>query len=426
MAVIVFFSLFLLLLFLNCSVAFSMLLSSFVFLYLSDTPLMILTERISAGLFSFPLLAMPFFILAARIMNTAGITNRIFNFSIAMVSHFRGGLAHVNVISSMIFSGISGSAMADVAGLGAVEVKAMKENGYDAGYTAAITAASCTIGPVVPPSMLMILLGVMMEESVGRLFAAGFLPGILMGFSLMGLIYIQSFSKKVAFPPPSPKVSGKERIKAFREGFWALLAPVIILGAILSGVVTPTEAGIIAVIYATFLGALFKEITFSSFIEALKDSALQTGVVMFIVSAAQIFSWIITTEQAALAGYEFVAQFVSSKWAILLIINIVLLFMGCLIEGLAVILIMVPVLLPVVKALGVDPTHFGVFLLINILIGLLTPPLGLGVYIASNVAGVPAMEGFKKTLPFLIPLVITLLLVTYIPEITLFIPDLIF
>jgi tripartite ATP-independent transporter DctM subunit len=426
MTVIIFFSLFLLLLFLNCSVAFSMLLSSFVFLYISDIPLMILTERISAGLFSFPLLAMPFFILAARIMNTAGITNRIFNFSIAMVSHFRGGLAHVNVISSMIFSGISGSAMADVAGLGAVEVKAMKENGYDAGYTAAVTAASCTIGPVVPPSMLMILLGVMMEESVGRLFAAGFLPGILMGFSLMGLIHIQSYSKKVAFPPPSPKAGRKERIKAFKEGFWALLAPVIILGAILSGVVTPTEAGIIAVLYATFLGVLFKEITFSSFIEALKDSALQTGMVMFIVSAAQIFSWIITTEQAALAAYEFVVQFVSSKWAILLIINIVLLFMGCLIEGLAVILIMVPVLLPVVKALGVDPTHFGVFLLINILIGLLTPPLGLGVYIASDVAGVPAMEGFKKTVPFLIPLIITLLLVTYIPEITLFIPNLIF
>ena len=426
MELIIFFSLFLLLLFLNCSVAFSMLLSSFVFIYLRDIPLMILTERISAGLFSFPLLAMPFFILAARIMNSAGITNRIFNFSIAMVSHFRGGLAHVNVISSMIFSGISGSAMADVAGLGAVEVKAMKENGYDAAYTAAITAASCTIGPVVPPSMLMILLGVMMEESVGRLFAAGFLPGILMGFSLMALVYIQSFSKKVAFPPPTPKASRKERFTAFKEGFWALLAPVIILGAILSGIVTPTEAGIIAVIYATFIGVLFKEITFSSFIEVLKDSALQTGVVMFIVSAAQIFSWIITTEQAALAAYEYVAQFVSSKWAILLIINIVLLFMGCLIEGLAVILIMVPVLLPVVKALEVDPTHFGVFLLINILIGLLTPPLGLGVYIASNVADVPAMEGFKKTLPFLIPLVITLLLVTYIPEITLFIPDLIF
>ncbi len=426
MEMIIFFSLFLVLMFLNCSVAFSMLLSSFVFIYLKEIPAMILAERISAGLFSFPLLAMPFFILAARIMNSAGITNRIFNFSIAMVSHFRGGLAHVNVISSMIFSGISGSAMADVAGLGAVEVKAMKENGYDPGYTAAITAASCTIGPVVPPSMLMILLGVMMEESVGRLFAAGFLPGILMGVSLMVMIYAQSFSKRVAFPPPSPKAGMKARIKAFREGFWALLAPVIILGAILSGIVTPTEAGIIAVIYASFLGVLFKEMDFASFVEALKDSALQTGVVMFIVSAAQIFSWIITTEQAALSAYQYIAQYVSSKWAILLIINMVLLLMGCLIEGLAVILIMVPVLLPVVKALGVDPTHFGVFLLINILIGLLTPPLGLGVYIACNVAEVPAVEGFKKTLPFLIPLIITLLLVTYIPQITLFIPNLIF
>ncbi len=361
MELVIFFSLFLILLFLNCSVAFSMLLSSFVFLYIKDIPPMILPERISAGLYSFPLLAMPFFILAAKIMNSAGITNRIFNFSLAMVSHFRGGLAHVNVISSMIFSGISGSAMADVAGLGAVEVKAMKENGYDAGYTAAITAASCTIGPVIPPSMLMILLGVMMEESVGRLFAAGFLPGILMGISLMVLIYIQSFSKKIPFPSPKPRASGKVRIKAFKESFWALLAPVIILGAILSGIVTPTEAGIIAVIYATFLGVFYKEISLKSFIEDLKDSALQTDMIMFIVSAAQIFAWIITTEQAALTAYEYVTQYVSSKWAILLIINIVLLFMGCLIEGLAVILIMVPVLLPVVKSLGVDPTHFGVF-----------------------------------------------------------------
>jgi tripartite ATP-independent transporter DctM subunit len=247
----------------------------------------------------------------------------------------------------------------------------------------------------------------------------------LMGLSLMALIYIQSFSKKLAFPLPKPKASRKEQIKAFKESFWALLAPVIILGAILSGIVTPTEAGIIAVLYATFLGVLYKEITLESFIEALKDSALQTGVVMFIVAAAQIFAWIITTEQAALTAYEYIVQYVSSKWAILLIINIVLLVMGCLIEGLAVILIMVPVLLPVVKTLGVDTTHFGVFLLINILIGLLTPPLGLGVYIASDVAEIPAMEGFKKTLPFLIPLIITLLLVTYIPEITLFIPNLI-
>lgn len=426
MALAVFFIGFVVLLFVNCPVAFAMLLSSFAFLWLKGIPFLILPERISAGLNSFPLLAMPFFILAARIMNSAGITRRIFNFCLAIVGHKRGGLAHVNVISSMIFSGISGSAMADVAGLGSIEVKAMKENGYDPGYTAAITAASCTIGPVVPPSMIMILLGVMMEESVGRLFAGGFIPGMMMGLSLMVLIYVQSFSHKSPFPAPRSRVTRAELFTATKEGFLALLAPIIILGAILSGVTTPTEAGIIGVLYAIFLGILYKELTVKNFIEVLKDAALQTGTVMFIVSAAYIFAWIVTTQRTANIAYDFVIQFVSSKWAILLIVNFVLLLIGCIIEGLAAIMITVPVLLPVMQKLEVDPTHFGVFLCINILIGLLTPPLGMAVYISADLAKVSVMEGFKKSAPFLIPLIIILLLVTYVPEFVLFIPNLIF
>ncbi len=426
MELAIFFIIFVILLFLNCSVAFSMLLCSVTFIFLKEIPFLILPERITAGLNSFPLLAMPFFILAARIMNSAGITRRIFNFCLALVGHTRGGLAYVNVVSSMIFSGISGSAMADVAGLGAVEVKAMKENGYDPGYTAAITAASCTIGPVVPPSMIMILLGVMMEESVGRLFAGGFIPGIMMGFSLMLLIYFQSFSHTIPFPPPRRRVTRAELIQATKEGFLALLAPVIILGAILSGVTTPTEAGIIGVLYAIFLGILYKELTLKSFYEVLRDGAIQTGIVMFIVAAAQIFAWIVITERTANIAYEFVIRFVNQKWAILLIVNVVLLLIGCLIEGLAAIMITVPVLLPVMQKLEVDPTHFGVFLCINILIGLLTPPLGLAVYVSSDLAKVSAMEVFKKSAPFLIPLIITLLLVTYVPEFVLFLPNLIF
>ncbi len=426
MEVIIFFVTFVALLFLNCSVAFSMLLCSFVFLTLNDIPLLILPERISAGLFSFPLLAMPFFILAARIMNSAGITRRIFNLCLALVGHKRGGLAHVNVVSSMIFSGISGSAMADVAGLGAVEIKAMKENGYDPGYTAAVTAASCTIGPVVPPSMMMILIGVMMEESVGRLFAGGFIPGLMMGLSLIIMIYFQSFSKAIAFPSPRQPVNASELFKAFKESFPALLAPVIILGSILTGVATPTEAGVIAVVYSIVLGIIYKELTFNNFFDVLKDAALQTGAIMFIVAAAQIFAWIVTTERVAVIAYELVIQVVTQKWAILMIVNVVLLMIGCLIEGLAAIMITVPVLLPVMQKLDVDPTHFGVFLCINILIGLLTPPLGMAVYISSDLAKAPAMEVFKKSAPFLIPLIITLLLVTYIPEITMFIPNLLF
>jgi tripartite ATP-independent transporter DctM subunit len=426
MELIFFFVIFVFLLFINCSVAFSMLLCSFAFLFMKDIPLLILVERISAGLFSFPLLAMPFFILAARIMNSAGITGRIFNLCLALVGHKRGGLAHVNVISSMVFSGISGSAMADVAGLGAVEIKAMKENGYDPGYAAAVTAASCTIGPVVPPSMIMILIGVMMEESVGRLFAGGFIPGMMMGLSIIILIYFQSFSKRIAFPPARPRFSSSEIFQAFKEAFLSIMAPLIILGSILTGVATPTEAGIIAVLYSLFLGILYRELTLQNFFIVLRDAALQTGAIMFIVAAAQIFGWIVTTERVAVIAYDLVIQFVSQKWMILLIVNIVLLAIGCLIEGLAAIMITVPVLLPVMQELGVDPTHFGVFLCINILIGLLTPPLGMAVYISSDLAKVPVMEGFRKSVPFLIPLLVTLGLVTYIPEITLFLPNLFF
>jgi tripartite ATP-independent transporter DctM subunit len=369
---------------------------------------------------------MPFFILAARIMNSAGITRRLFNFCLVLVGHKRGGLAHVNVLASLIFSGISGSAMADVAGLGVVEIKAMKENGYDPGYSAAVTAASCTIGPVVPPSMLMIIIGVMMEESVGRLFAGGFIPGIMMALSLIVLIYFQSFSKRIAFPPEMPRASAAEVRRALRESFLALLAPLIILGSILSGVATPTEAGIVAVMYSVMLGIIYKELTLKGLFEVLKDSAFQTGAIMFIVAAAQIFAWIVTTERVAAVVYDLMIHFVNQKWAVLLLVNIVLLAIGCLIEGIAAIMITVPVLLPVMQKFGVDPTHFGVFLCINILIGLLTPPMGMAVFIASDLAQVPVMEGFRKSAPFLIPLVVTLLLVTYIPELTLFIPNLLF
>lgn len=426
MELLFFFIVFVLLMFLNCPVAFAMLLCSFAFFLIKDIPLLVIPERISAGLFSFPLLAMPFFILAARIMNSAGITSRLFNFCLVLVGHKRGGLAHVNVLASLIFSGISGSAMADVAGLGLVEVKAMKANGYDPGYTAAVTAASCTIGPVVPPSMLMIIIGVMMEESVGRLFAGGFIPGIMMALSLIVLIYFQSFSKRIAFPPETPRASTAEVLRAFRESFLALLAPLIILGSILSGVATPTEAGIIAVMYSVVLGIIYKELTLKGLFEVLKDSAFQTGAIMFIVAAAQIFAWIVTTERVAAVVYDLVIHFVNQKWAVLLLVNIVLLAIGCLIEGIAAIMITVPVLLPVMQKFGVDPTHFGVFLCINILIGLMTPPLGMAVYIASDLAQVPVMEGFRKSAPFLIPLVVTLLLVTYFPELTLFLPNLLF
>lgn len=427
MAMGTFFIVFVALIILGAPVAFAMLLCAFGFLFLTGTPLLILSERISSGLNSYPLLAMPLFILAARIMNSAGITTRIFDFCRVLVGHTRAGLAHVNVIASMIFSGISGSAMADVAGLGAVEVKAMIDEGYDPAYTAAVTAASCTIGPVIPPSMIMILIGVMMEESIGRLFAGGFIPGVMMGLSLIVFIAIHSRIRRNQFPAVTRRPATRaEVLVALKRGFLPILAPIIILGSILSGMATPTEAGIIAVVYAFLLGFVYRELNYKNLFTVLRDGAIQTGVIMFIVAAAQIFSWIITTQRVAVVAYEFVQQFAISRWAILLLINLFLLFIGCFVEGLAAIMITVPVLLPVVQQLGVSPVHFGVFLCINILLGLLTPPLGIAVYISADVARANPMDVFKKSFPFLIPLLITLGLVTYIPELVTFLPNLIF
>ncbi|MFB3819500.1 MAG: TRAP transporter large permease [Candidatus Methylomirabilales bacterium] len=426
MELLIFFAAFFILLALNCSIAFGMFLASFLFVLLKGLPLSIIVERSSGGLDSFPLVAIPLYILAARIMNTGGVTDRIFNMCLALVGHVRGGLAYVNVIASMVFAGVSGSAMADVAGLGVTEIKAMKDDGYDPAYVAAITAATCTIGPIIPPSVLFIIIGVLTETSIGRLFVGGFIPGVLMGLSMMVLVYLNARDPKHGFPPPRKRLSRAAAWQAIKDGFLAFLAPVILLAAFFTGVVTPTEAGVIAVLYSLLVGFVYRELDARRLYEALKDGAEAAGVVMFIIAAAQVFAWIVGTEQVAVAAFEYIKQVTTNKWVILALVNLVLLFMGCIIEGIAIILIAVPVLLPIMKSIGVDPVHFGVFLTVNVMIGLLTPPVGIAVYIASNQSGVPVAQGFQRTAPFIIPLIVTLLLVTYVPDIVLFLPRLLF
>lgn len=426
MELLIFFAAFFALLALNCSIAFGMFLASFLFVLIKGLPLSIIVERSSGGLDSFPLVAIPLYILAARIMNTGGVTDRIFNMCLALVGHVRGGLAYVNVIASMIFAGVSGSAMADVAGLGVTEIKAMKNDGYDPAYVAAITAATCTIGPIIPPSVLFIIIGVLTETSIGRLFVGGFVPGMLMGLSMIVLVYLNARNPKHGFPPPRRRLSRAATVRAIKDGFLAFMAPIILLVAFFTGVVTPTEAGVIAVLYSLLVGFVYRELNAKRLYEALKDGAEAAGVVMFIIAAAQVFAWIVGTEQVAVAAFESIKQVTTNKWVILALVNVVLLFMGCIIEGIAIILIAVPVLLPIMKSIGVDPIHFGVFLTVNVMIGLLTPPVGIAVYIASNQAGVSVAQGFQRTAPFIIPLIVTLLLVTYVPEIVLFLPRLLF
>lgn len=417
---------FFVLLLLNCSIAFSMLVSSFFYVLLKGLPLSIIVERSSGGLDSFPLVAIPLYIVAARIMNTGGVTDRIFSMCLALIGHVKGGLAYVNVIASMIFAGVSGSAMADVAGLGVTEIKAMKDDGYDPAYIAAITAATCTVGPIIPPSVLFIIIGVLTETSIGRLFVGGFIPGVLMGLSMMVLVWFNARDPKHNFPPPRRRLTRPEMLAAIRAGFLAFMAPVILLLAFFTGVVTPTEAGVIAVLYSLLVGFVYGELNLKSLYEALKDGAEASGVVMFIIATAQVFAWIVGTEQIAVWAFEAIKEITTQRWVILALVNLVLLFLGCIMEGIAIILVAVPVLLPIMKAIGVDPVHFGVFLTVNVMIGLLTPPVGIAVYIASNQSGVPVAEGFRKTAPFIIPLVVTLLLITYFPEIVLFLPRLLF
>lgn len=426
MEIALFFVAFFVLLVLNCPIAFSMLLASFFYVLIKGLPFSIIIERSSGGLDSFPLVAIPLYIVAARIMNTGGITDRIFSMCLALVGHVRGGLAYVNVLASMIFAGVSGSAMADVAGLGVTEIKAMKDDGYDPGYVAAITAATCTIGPIIPPSVILIIIGVLTETSIGRLFVGGVVPGLLLSVSIVVLVYFNARNPRYGFPPPRRRLTGREMRAAIRAGFLAFMAPVILLVAFFTGVVTPTEAGVIAVVYSLLVGWAYGELNPHSLYEALKDGAIATGVVMFIVAAAQVFAWIVGTEQVAVAAFEFIKTITSQRWVILAMVNVLLLFMGCIIEGIAIILIAVPVLLPMMKVIGIDPVHFGVFLTLNVLIGLLTPPVGIAVYIASNQAGISVAEGFRKAAPFIVPLVVTLLLITYIPEIVLFVPRLLF
>jgi len=428
MLLIFFLLIFLLLIFFGCQIGFAMLLSSFIYLLArGGISLTIIPEKITSGLFSFPLLAIPLFILAGGIMNASNITKRIFNFCLIFVGNFKGGLAYVNVLGSMLFAGITGSSVADVAGLGAIEIKAMKDEGYDAGYSVAVTAASSCIGPIIPPSIIMIIIGVMAEVSIGRLFVAGFIPGVLMGISFMFLIYFHSLTKKDMFPNKTiKKISAKQKLKIIKEGLPAIFSPIIILGGIILGIVTPTEAGVIAVLYSIVLGFIYKDLTLKGLLKALKDASFTTGIVMFIIAGAQIFGWVITIERVAHLLYGFIQSTILAKWVVLLIINIGIIFLGCFIEGVALVMIVVPVLLPIIKALMIDPVQFGAFLAVNVMIGLLTPPVGMSVYIASDLAGIPAIEGFRKSAIFIIPILVVLFLTTYIPQISLFLPDLIF
>ena len=424
MVTVVVLGLFILLMLLRVPVAVSMLMVSvLVLLWLGEVPLVALPQYAISGVSSFELLAVPFFILAGEIMNTGGLTTRIFRLALVFSGWMPGGLAQVNIVGSVIFSGISGTAVADASGLGRVEIKAMREAGYDVGFSAGLTLASCIVGPLIPPSVVMILYALVAEVSVGRMLLAGVGPGLLLAAVLMAWVYWMVKTGRT----PSPKVEiprGRELFRVLYEGLPALAGPFIIMFGIVGGVFTPTEAGVAACVYSLIVSWVFyRELTWRMMGEMLIRSTLSSAMIMLIIGAATVMAWIITREQSAVQIAQWMTSLTDRVWLQLILINIFLLIVGCLIEGVPALLILTPVLLPVATNLGIDPVHFGSIMVFNLLIGIITPPMGIGLFIMANITGWRVERIARASMPFLIPLIATLLLITFIPAITLWIPQ---
>jgi len=382
----------------------------------------IFAQRLYAATTGYTLLAIPFFILAGNLMNTGGITNRIFRFAKASVGHRWGGLGQVNVIASVIFSGMSGAAVADAAGLGMVEIKAMTENGYDKNFSAAITAASSTIGPVIPPSIPFVIYGVMTGVSVSSLFLAGFVPGILMAVSMIVVVYFISKKRKY---PRQPKASFKEKWISFKGAFLSLLTPIIIIGGILSGKFTPTEAAVVACVYALFLSMIvYKEIKLKDLYQILKTTVLHTVKTMFIIAVAGFFGWFLTYLKLPQMIITSLTAITTNPTALILIIIGVLVALGCFLEGISVLLITIPVFMPIINQIGMNPIQFGVVMILASMIGLLTPPVGMCLYAVASISDVKIAILSKEVLPYIIGIFIVLLLIAFIPQLSLFIPGL--
>jgi C4-dicarboxylate transporter DctM subunit len=388
-----------------------------------NIPIEVTAQRFVTGVDSFPLLAVPFFILAGALMNTGGVTERLVRLANAMVGRLTGGLGHVVVVTNMIMAGMSGSAVADAAGTGAVLIPSMIRAGYGAAFSAAVTASASTIGPIIPPSIPFVVFGILASVSIGRLFLGGAIPGILMGLYLMVVVYLVSRKRGYA---RGERTSATRLWGAFKSALPALMLPVIILWGIVGGAVTPTEAAVLAVLYSLFLGVfVYRELTFSSMAQVFCEAALTTGVIMFIVAAASLLAWIMTREQAGPTLVGAVTSVTRDPRLVLLLINIILLILGCFLETLSLMILLVPVLMPLINALGIDPVHFGVVFTLNLMIGLITPPVGMSMFIACSIAKIRLVD-FAREIPlFVVALVLVLLLITYYPPLVLFLPNLV-
>lgn len=418
-------ALFLLLMLLGLPIAISMVVPAGIYLLVHQIPITTVIQRMVTSLNSFPLLAVPMFIFAANLMNNGGITARLFEFTKLLVGRMRGGLAQVNVLASLIFAGISGAALADVGGLGNIEIDAMKKQGYSMEDSAAITAASASIGPIFPPSIPLIIFGAAAETSSMRLLMAGVFPALVITSVLM--LQVAYFARKKNYPRGiERRFTRKEIFHIVKRGLPSVFMPVILMGGMLSGWFSPTEVAGVAIIYAIFLIVIYKEFSLKSFIAVCKETLVSTGSVLFIVAAASIFAWTLTVEQLPQQVSDLLLGISHSPAMLLLFTNVVLLIAGMFLETTAAIMIFTPILLPTLLAAGVNPVHFGLVMVFNLMIGMLTPPVGMSIYMLSPIAGLPVNKLFRAVMPYLIPLVIALVILTYVPQISLWLPNLLY
>ncbi len=395
--------------------------ASLAYFFSKGLPAWTIIQRQFVGLNSFVMLAVPLFILAGNLMDSGGMMKRIIQLSKICVGRFKGGLAHVNIAASMLFAGVSGSAVADVAALGPLEIEMMESNGYEKDYAAALTCASASIGPTIPPSLPLIMYGVVSGTPIGALLIAGLVPGVLMGIALM--LQVAYVARKYNFPT-CEKYPLRVVIKEVFASIGAVSMPIIVLIGIYTGIFTPTEAAGIACLVAFIIGKfIYKELQWSDIPKILRNTARVLGSCTSIVAIAACFSYVISFENVPAIVSSFLTGLTSNKIFLLLIVNIVLLILGCFMEGISIILITAPLLLPTLVNAGVDPIHLGVIMTINTTLGLLTPPLGLSLFMASSITNLPILRLVKKVMPMFVLLVIFLLIITYIPQITLFLPN---
>jgi len=388
-----------------------------------DIPLVVVAQRVTVGVDSFVLLAIPFFFLAGELMNRGGITQRLVDLAQALVGGIRGGLGHVTVVTNMIMAGMSGSAVADATGTGTVLIPAMERAGYPKTFSAALVGAASTIGPVIPPSIPFVIYGGITGVSVGRLFLGGVVPGVLMGVVLMGAVYM--VAKRRGYRAEG-WLTFSEALRSTWRAIPVMLFPVIILGGIFSGIVTPTEAAVVAVVYAVLLSTLFyRELSPADLVRILASVAGNTARITFIIASAGLYGWLLAREGVPQQLTELFLSISREPWVILLMVNVLLLILGCLMETTALLVILTPVLMDLITKVGIDPVHFGVVLTLNLMIGLLTPPVGMTLYVMVSLTGVSVTDFTRECAIFMAALVIVLGLITYIPGLVVFLPHLI-